>query len=185
MCKVCKDGWTMGDRGSCYQETMQNGQPCQLDGCDFCVEYRHRIQEFDKERVCFKCAHGFTRGFREISARYSSQCHPWPVNRCYTQAMHDQNMQGGNMVQAFEMEGQNHTCVDNCTRGLIPNFAEMRCMCPMGSHPIFRPNCDPAQEDCFEHCECNAESQRQGDQCVCNDNSMNMTTQGCKNVQRM
>ena len=164
-------------------ETMQ-GMDCQMDGCQKCMQFTHRIQEFDQERVCFECSHGFTRGFHKISRRYNPQCHPWPVNRCYTQAMQDGNLQGGNHMQSFEMEGSQNSCVDQCQHGTVPNFMEMRCVCPIGSHPYFKPNCDPSQDDCFERCECNAGSQLQGAECVCDDPNMNVTQSGCMDVHR-
>lgn len=48
LCKVCKEGWVKGDRGSCYRETMQ-GEPCKdkMEGCEHCVQFPHRVPAFD------------------------------------------------------------------------------------------------------------------------------------------
>jgi len=85
VCKGCKEGWTKGQKGSCYMQSQSGGNTCQMDGCGHCMEFHNRIPEFGTEQVCFECAHGFSRGRFHIHRRFHAECDPWALNHCYTQ----------------------------------------------------------------------------------------------------
>ena len=86
VCLACKEGWTKGEKGACYQEHMQ-GHPCKMDGCEHCMEFDHKIAIFGKDRVCFKCSAGWTREWHDVARRLDGKCHPYGVNHCYTHDM--------------------------------------------------------------------------------------------------
>lgn len=93
--------------------------------------------------------------------------------------MHMKNL-AGTFIRSFEQMGS-QKCLDHCTMGAVEDLENMKCVCPMGMMPRFKPSCDHGTEECFDGCDCMPGAKMGGNgQCVCEDASMVMTKQGCK-----